>query len=108
MKNIMEIEHLSKCFGEIEAVRDLSFTVKEGQLFAFLGINGAGKSTTISIMCGQLAKDAGTVKIGGADLDKNPDSIKRSLGVVFQSSMLDKDLSVRDNIVEKFLRKEHR
>ena len=61
MNNIIEIDHLSKHFGEVKAVQDLSFRVKEGELFAFLGINGAGKSTTISIMCGQLAKDAGTV-----------------------------------------------
>ena len=98
MKNIIEIEHLSKSFGEVHAVQDLSFQVKEGELFAFLGINGAGKSTTINIMCGQLAKDAGTVRIGGVDLDADPDSIKRSLGVVFQGSVLDKDLSVRDNL----------
>ena len=59
MNNIIEIEHLSKSFGEVKAVQDLSFRVKEGELFAFLGINGAGKSTTISIMCGQLAKNTG-------------------------------------------------
>ena len=98
MENIIEISHLNKCFGEVLAVQDLSFRVKEGELFAFLGINGAGKSTTINIMCGQLDKDAGTVKIGGVDLDTDPDSIKRSLGVVFQNSVLDKDLSVQDNL----------
>lgn len=98
MENIIEITHLNKCFGEVRAVQDLSFCVKEGELFAFLGINGAGKSTTINIMCGQLDKDAGTVKIGGVDLDTDPDSIKRNLGVVFQNSVLDKDLSVQDNL----------
>lgn len=54
MKNIIEISHLNKSFGDVKAVQDLSFRVKEGELFAFLGINGAGKSTTINIMCGQL------------------------------------------------------
>ena len=98
MENIIEIQHLSKHFGDVRAVQDLSFKVKEGELFAFLGINGAGKSTTISIMCGQLAKDAGTVHIGGVDLDKDADSIKRNLGVVFQNSVLDKALSVQDNL----------
>ena len=98
MENIIEISHLNKSFGEVRAVQDLSFCVKEGELFAFLGINGAGKSTTINIMCGQLDKDAGTVKIGGVDLDTDPDSIKRNLGVVFQNSVLDKDLSVQDNL----------
>ena len=98
MGDLIKIEHLSKCFGDVKAVQDLSFRVKEGELFAFLGINGAGKSTTINIMCGQLDKDAGTVKIGDIDLDEDADGIKRSLGVVFQNSVLDKELSVQDNL----------
>lgn len=98
MDNIIEINHLSKSFGEVKAVQDLSFRVKEGELFAFLGVNGAGKSTTINIMCGQLAKDAGSVKISGTDLDTDADTVKRNLGVVFQNSVLDKDLSVKDNL----------
>ena len=60
MGNVIEIQNLSKSFGEVKAVQDLSFRVKKGELFAFLGLNGAGKSTTISIMCGQLTKDAGS------------------------------------------------
>lgn len=98
MSNLIEIEHLNKAFGTVPAVQDLSFQVREGELFAFLGINGAGKSTTINIMCGQLSKDSGTVRIGGMDLDTDADRIKRSLGVVFQNSVLDKDLTVRDNL----------
>ena len=98
MDNIMEISHLHKSFGAVKAVQDLNFCVKKGELFAFLGVNGAGKSTTINIMCGELRKDSGSVLIGGADLDKEPDSIRRKLGVVFQSSVPDKDLSVRDNL----------
>ena len=98
MSNIIEINHLNKSFGDVKAVQDLSFRVKEGELFAFLGINGAGKSTTINIMCGQLSKDGGKIQIHGIDLDQNPDSIKRTLGVVFQNSVLDKDLSVKDNL----------
>lgn len=98
MNDIIEISRLSKRFGDVQAVNDLSFRVKEGELFAFLGINGAGKSTTINIMCGQLSKDSGTVRIGGIDLDRDPDSIKRNLGVVFQNSVLDKDLSVQENL----------
>ena len=98
MSNIIEISSLSKRFGEVQAVNDLSFRVKEGELFAFLGINGAGKSTTINIMCGQLSKDSGTVQLSGVDLDSDPDSIKRNLGVVFQNSVLDKELSEQDNL----------
>ncbi len=98
MGNIIEIEHLSKSFGEVKAVRDLSFRVKEGELFAFLGVNGAGKSTTINILCGQLAKDSGSVHIQGADPERDANAVKRSLGVVFQNSVLDQKLSVRDNL----------
>ena len=65
MGNVIEIQHLYKSFGEVKAVQDLSFRVKEGELFAFLGVNGAGKSTTINILCGQLRKDGGSVKING-------------------------------------------
>lgn len=98
MGHIMEISHLHKAFGQVQAVQDLNFHVKKGELFAFLGVNGAGKSTTINIMCGELRKDSGSVRICGADLDREPDSIRRKLGVVFQNSVLDKELSVRDNL----------
>ena len=98
MNDIVKIKHLCKCFGDVKAVQDLSFCVKEGELFAFLGVNGAGKSTTINIMCGQLDRDGGTVEIDGADLDHNLKHIKQKLGVVFQSSVLDAALSVRDNL----------
>ncbi|MDO5541388.1 MAG: ABC transporter ATP-binding protein [Eubacteriales bacterium] len=101
MSNMIEISHLSKRFGDVKAVQDLSFRVREGELFAFLGINGAGKSTTINIICGQLVKDAGTVQIGGMELEQNLDQIKKSLGVVFQNSVLDKDLSVQDNLCSR-------
>lgn len=101
MSNSIEIHHLSKCFGEVKAVRDISFRVQEGELFAFLGINGAGKSTTINILCGQLPKDAGTVYITGRNLDTDANTIKRNLGVVFQNSVLDTSLSVRDNLVSR-------
>ena len=98
MEHIMEISHLQKAFGQVQAVQDLNFHVKKGELFAFLGVNGAGKSTTINIMCGELRKDSGSVQICGADLDREPDSIRRRLGVVFQNSVLDRELSVRDNL----------
>jgi len=95
-EDIIKIEGLSKSFGEIEAVKDVSFKVKEGELFAFLGVNGAGKSTTISIICGTLAKDAGTVIIDGESVGSP--QVKSKIGVVFQSSALDKDLTVKDNL----------
>ncbi|MBR2927116.1 MAG: ABC transporter ATP-binding protein [Clostridia bacterium] len=98
MKNIIEIRHLTKKFGEIVAVNDLSFSVKEGELFAFLGINGAGKSTTINILCKQLAKDAGEVLIDGISQDVDSAITKRELGVVFQNSVLDMSLTVLENL----------
>lgn len=101
MSNIIEIDHLYKSFGDVKAVQDLSFRVKEGELFAFLGVNGAGKSTTINILCNQLPRDSGTVSVCGVDLDENPDRVKRDIGVVFQNSVLDKDLSVRENLMSR-------
>ena len=98
MENIIEIKNLFKSYKTVKAVSDLSFTVKKGQLFAFLGLNGAGKSTTISIMCGHLQKDSGTVVINGENLDNNIDKIKSDLGVVFQASVLDKMLTVKENL----------
>ena len=95
---IIEIRELNKSFKEVQAVRDLSFSVNKGELFAFLGVNGAGKSTTISIMCGKLKKDSGSVVINGADADETPAKTKRCLGVVFQNSVLDKYLTVYDNL----------
>ena len=80
------------------SVNDLSFNVRQGELFAFLGVNGAGKSTTISIICGQLDKDAGNVTVCGESIEHGLDKIARRLGVVFQNSVLDQALSVRDNL----------
>lgn len=96
--DLIKIERLYKSFGDVTAVNDLSFKVKRGELFAFLGVNGAGKSTTINVICGQLKKDGGSVEICGTSLDENVDEIKRKIGVVFQFSALDKDLSVKENL----------
>ena len=98
MNNIIEINKLCKSFGEVRAVQELSFRVKKGELFAFLGVNGAGKSTTINIMCGELSKDSGSILIDGVDTDRDAQSIKQKIGVVFQSSVLDASLSVYDNL----------
>ena len=98
MEHIIEIEHLCKSFGDIKAVQDLSFIVNRGELFAFLGVNGAGKSTTISMLCGQLKKDSGKILVCEENVERNFEKISRKIGVVFQNSVLDAPLSVRDNL----------
>ena len=101
MEHIIEIQNLNKSFGAVQAVKDLSFHVKKGELFAFLGVNGAGKSTTISILCGQLKKDSGAVTVSGMSIDGEMNEINRRLGVVFQSSVLDQPLTVRQNLMNR-------
>ena len=98
MEEIIKIENLSKRFKDVLAVNDLSFSVKKGELFAFLGVNGAGKSTTINILCGQLPKDSGKVYIDGIEIEENSETIKNKIGVVFQDGILDKPLTVKDNL----------
>lgn len=95
---IVQISNLHKSFKDVKAVDDISFCVKEGELFAFLGVNGAGKSTTINIISGILNKDSGKVIICGEDIDKNISKIKNSIGIVFQNSVLDKKLSGYKNL----------
>ena len=98
MEYVIEIDGLKKHFGAVKAVNDISFRVGRGEFFAFLGVNGAGKSTTISILCGQLQADGGTVRIDGRDPALNAPETHCALGVVFQGSVLDKPLTVRQNL----------
>ena len=98
MNTIIKIDNLTKTYGSLKAVDDLSFETRKGDLFAFLGVNGAGKSTTINIICGQLKKDEGTVIIDELNLDDNLANIKKKIGVVFQASILDPQLTVKDNL----------
>ncbi len=102
MKNdVIVINNLSKSFGDIKAINNLSFKVKKGELFAFLGINGAGKSTTISIISGQIRKDEGEVFVDGLSIDGNMQKITSKIGIVFQSSVLDNMLTVKDNLLSR-------
>ncbi len=96
--NILVIEHLNKSFKTVKAVNDLSFRVKKGELFAFLGVNGAGKSTTISMICGYLNPDSGDIRVNGRNVKSAGSEIKESIGVVFQDSVLDKPLTARENL----------
>lgn len=101
MDNIIEIKNLRKTFGEIVAVDNISFSVKKGSFFAFLGLNGAGKSTTINMICGVYKKDNGEIFIDGKNIDDSFEQIKPLLGVVYQDSVLDKQLSVKDNLISR-------
>jgi multidrug/hemolysin transport system ATP-binding protein len=92
------VRNISKRFGRVEAVRDVSFDVAEGSLFAFLGENGAGKTTMIGCLTTVLRPDAGSVRIDGLTLGVNDDEIRRRIGVVFQTSLLDAPLTVRENL----------
>ena len=94
----LEIQNLSKSYGDLKAVDDVSFSVKRGALFAFLGVNGAGKSTTINMVCSILKKDGGKIVVNGYDLDEDPTAVKREIGIVFQNSVLDRELTVRQNL----------
>lgn len=98
MKEIIKIENLYKSYGKIKAVNDLDLKVNQGQLYAFLGVNGAGKSTTISMISGILKKDSGEIFICGKDIEKESNIIKKYIGIVFQDSVLDKSLTVYENL----------
>lgn len=101
MKDIIIVRHLVKNYKTVKAVKDISFTVKEGSLFAFLGENGAGKSTSINVLCTVLSKTSGRVTINGYDLDSQAQEIRNSIGIVFQNSVLDGKLSVKQNLVSR-------
>ncbi len=99
MNKIIEVTGLKKSYGTIKAVKGIDFYVEEGSLFAFLGLNGAGKSTTIDMMCTLLQQDAGEVIIDGHKIGKEDDKIREIIGIVFQDSMLDETLTIRENLM---------
>lgn len=101
MDAIISVKDLSKSYQEIKAVQDISFSIKRGEFFSFLGVNGAGKTTTISILAGLLKKDVGSVSIDGLDIEKNGDQIKKKIGIVFQNSVLDESLSIKENLFSR-------
>ncbi len=101
MEKIIEVSNLRKSFGDVNAVDNISFDVRQGSLFAFLGTNGAGKSTTINILCTILKKTGGDVSICGYTLGKEDDKIRDSIGIVFQNSVLDNKLTVQENLMTR-------
>jgi ABC-2 type transport system ATP-binding protein len=95
---IIEVENLEHSFGEFKAVDGISFAVEEGEIFSFLGPNGAGKSTTINVLTTQLACQKGSAKVCGFDVRTRPHDVKKSIGIVFQDEVLDRDLTVRETL----------
>jgi len=98
MKYAIEVSHLKKHFGSLAAVKDLSFQVEQGELFGFLGINGAGKSTTINMLATLMVPSEGNVKVAEYDLCKEGRKIRENIGVVFQCNTLDDALSIKENL----------
>lgn len=96
---IIRVENLTKRFGAITAVNDVSFEVDEGTIFGFLGPNGAGKTTTINILCTLLLPTSGRAFISGHDCVKEPSEVRKSIGIVFQDTTLDKDLTAYENLM---------
>ena len=94
----IEIESLTKVFGHFTAVDRISFTVLRGEIFGFLGPNGAGKSTTIRMLCGLLSSSAGTARVNGFDINRQPDRVRENIGYMSQKFSLYKDLTVTENI----------
>jgi len=94
----IEVSNLRKKFGDLEALRGISFAVRAGEIYGLLGPNGAGKSTTIGVLCGLVKPDAGTARLNGLDVVQSAVEARRSLGVVPQEVALYTELSARDNL----------
>ncbi len=97
----ISVSGLTKRFGDLLAVDEVSFDVQAGTVFAFLGTNGAGKSTTIGCITTVLSHDAGVIVVDGYDARRDPDSVREHIGVVFQDSMLDAPLTARENLATR-------
>lgn len=96
---VIKAEGLVKRFGSVTAVDGISLEVPEGEIFGFLGPNGAGKTTTINMLCTLLGPTEGKASVGGYDCVREPDKVRQSIGLVFQDTTLDKDLTARENLV---------
>jgi ABC-2 type transport system ATP-binding protein len=96
--NAIEVRQLTRRFGEFVAVGDLTFDVRQGEIFGFLGSNGAGKSTTIRMLCGLLRPTSGTARVGGIDVSRDPEAVKRRIGYMSQRFSLYEKLTVDQNI----------
>ncbi|KAF1299589.1 hypothetical protein BAU15_02795 [Enterococcus sp. JM4C] len=99
MNELIKVSHLSKAYKNHQVVKDLSFSIKQGELFSILGPNGAGKSTLISLILGLVKADSGEILVEGQPMDRQSIEYKSLISVVFQESILDAELSVKDNLL---------
>ena len=95
---MVQVQDLARSFGQIEAVKGVSFEIHEGEIFGFLGPNGAGKSTTINMLCTLLRPTAGTARLNGFDVQRDRSDVRRSIGLVFQQPTLDEYLTAEQNL----------
>lgn len=98
METVIKVEGLCKEFGTVKAVKGIDFQVQKGELFGFLGVNGAGKSTTINMLCTVMKPTSGDASICGMQLGKNDEEIRKKIGVVYQNNCLDERLTVKENL----------
>lgn len=101
MSSIIKVRNLTKSFGKVKAVDNINFEVEKGELFGFLGVNGAGKSTTINILCTLANKTSGNVEVCGLELGKKDKEIRNEIGIVFQDNSLDELLTVKENLISR-------
>jgi ABC-2 type transport system ATP-binding protein len=99
MRNILEVNNLAKSYGDFQAVKGISFSIKEGEIFSLLGPNGAGKTTTISMLSTLYAPTSGDATIAGHSVTKDPMAVRNTIGVVPQDLALYEDLSARENLI---------
>jgi ABC-2 type transport system ATP-binding protein len=97
-ENVIEVNNLEHSYGSLKAVDNISFTVKHGEIFSFLGPNGAGKSTVINILTTLRKLQKGEARVNGYDVAKEPNSVRRSIGIVFQMLCLDHEMTVSENL----------
>ena len=99
MEKIIEVKNLTKTFKDVKAVDEISFDVYQGELFGFLGVNGAGKSTTINMLSTMYEQNQGIIRVCGMDNKKSKSEIRKKIGVVFQNNTLDERLTVEENLL---------
>ena len=98
MTTALQIQNLTRRFGNLVAVDNISFEIQKGEIFGLLGPNGAGKTTTLSMLSTMLSPTSGSARVNGIDTEKDPDGVRKSIGIVFQDQSLDEELTAWENM----------